>query len=87
MANVRETQRTTNANTTAVDGQSNVEVFDNDRATATDVTRDSGTFRQSDTMPADTTRRDIAEPGTNWGAIILGLLVVLALIALLIWLF
>lgn len=87
MANVRETQRTTNADPTAMDGTSNVEVFDNDRASATDVTRDSGAFRQPDTLPADTTRRDIAEPGINWSAIILGLLVVLALIALLIWLF
>lgn len=86
MANVRETQQTANRDTTTVDGQSNVEVFDNDRTSA-DMARDTGTYRQTDTLASDTTRRDIAEPGTNWGAIILGLLVVLALIALLIWLF
>lgn len=93
MTDLREETRTTpNAQATPVDDKPQVEVYDTGTANtaglnANDVTRHGSSVTTAPAYDADA-RRDVAraEPGPNWGGIILGLLVVLALIILLIWL-
>lgn len=88
MTDVREgTRTTTDTQATPEDGKPQVEVFDTGAASAANAT---GVSADNVTTPAydANARRDAvrSETSPNWGGIILGLLVVLALIILLIWL-
>lgn len=88
MANVREQSKpTTNSKTTTVGNESQVDVYDTDQTSATGMNRDTGSMQRTDTTPTTPIRSDIEQPGVNWGAIILGILVLAALIFLLMWLF
>jgi hypothetical protein len=92
MTDIREGNRTTtNSGKTPVGDKPQVEVYDTGTTNASTTTANGVTrYSTITSAPAyDTTvRRDVApvESGPNWGGIILGLLVVLALIILLIWL-
>lgn len=90
MTDIRDETRTSTPPAKATNGiQPGVEVYDTDETPAGSTVRESGSVVTRDPYdydPAD--RRDVVapEPTTNWAGIIIGLLVVIALIALLIWL-
>jgi hypothetical protein len=87
MANIREDP---NATTTTPSGGDapRVEVYDNNKPDTTRVMHDEERPLGTASPYATATHTNV-EPvhtGTNWGALILGILVVIALIFLLVWL-
>lgn len=88
MTDVREETRTTTNSGTEIAGDApKVEVYDNNRPNTSSTTLNPGS--RLDTPAYDADRRNLAtaEPTTNWTAIVLVILVVLALVLLAMWLF
>lgn len=90
MTSIREESRTTkNSATTTVGDTPQVEVYDNNKPSATSIMHDEGRTPAANSSYGTSTRDSVPQPrsGTNWGSIIIGLLVILALIALIMWIF
>ncbi len=92
MTSIREEPRNANAATTTgttAGDTPQVEVYDNDKPSTTRIMQDEERTHPANSTYGTSTRASVPQPrsGTNWGSIILGILVILALIALIMWIF